>query len=65
MKVAVTGGAGFIGSHLVEKLADEGLDVVVIDNFEVGREKNCIRRENTSFVYCDISNQKRNTDKRA
>ena len=26
-------------SHLVEKLADEGIDVVVIDNFEVGREK--------------------------
>jgi len=58
MKAIVTGGAGFIGSHLVEKLATEGIDVVVVDNFEVGREKNYIKRSNTSFVHCDISNQK-------
>lgn len=58
MKAIVTGGAGFIGSHLVENLANVGVEVVVIDNFEVGREKNFIKRSNTSFVYCDISTQK-------
>ena len=58
MKAVVTGGAGFIGSHLVEILADAGVEVVVVDNFEVGREKNFIKRNNTSFVYCDISTQK-------
>lgn len=37
MKALVTGGAGFIGSHLVDRLVDEGLDVVVLDNLSGGR----------------------------
>lgn len=36
----VTGGAGFIGSHLVDRLIDLGWDVVVIDNLSTGSQKN-------------------------
>ncbi|MDG1502328.1 MAG: NAD-dependent epimerase/dehydratase family protein, partial [Ulvibacter sp.] len=32
MKILVTGGLGFIGSHVVVKLQEEGFDVVIIDN---------------------------------
>ena len=39
-KVIVTGGAGFIGSHLVELLVKKNFFVIVIDNFETGRKSN-------------------------
>jgi UDP-glucose 4-epimerase len=39
-KVVVTGGAGFIGSHLVDRLISEGFDVMVLDNLSSGSEKN-------------------------
>ena len=40
MRILVTGGAGFIGSHLCERLLDEGNDVVCLDNFFTGRKEN-------------------------
>jgi UDP-glucuronate decarboxylase len=36
----VTGGAGFVGSHFVDKLMQEGHEVIVIDNFFTGQMKN-------------------------
>jgi UDP-glucose 4-epimerase len=43
MKVLVTGGAGFIGSHLVDRLIQEGHDVVIVDNLSTGKRKNINR----------------------
>ncbi len=40
MKALVTGGAGFIGSHLAERLVQEGIEVRVLDNFSTGRREN-------------------------
>ncbi|KAK1270150.1 UDP-glucuronic acid decarboxylase 1 [Acorus gramineus] len=41
-RVVVTGGAGFVGSHLVDKLLSRGDDVIVIDNFFTGRKENLV-----------------------
>ncbi|MFZ4773837.1 MAG: UDP-glucuronic acid decarboxylase family protein [Terrimicrobiaceae bacterium] len=40
MKILVTGGAGFLGSHLCERLIDAGHDVICMDNFFTGRKTN-------------------------
>ncbi|HTN44350.1 MAG TPA: NAD-dependent epimerase/dehydratase family protein [Nitrospiria bacterium] len=54
MKVLVTGGAGFIGSHLVDRLIQEGHDVVVVDNLSTGKKKNINR--DAHFYKADILN---------
>lgn len=55
MKFAVTGGAGFIGSHLVKKLVREGHDVIVIDNLYRGKLSNLEGiLDKVNFVKLDI-----------
>ena len=43
MKILVTGGAGFLGSHLCERLLEQGNEVICLDNFFTGRKKNIIK----------------------
>jgi UDP-glucuronate decarboxylase len=40
MRILVTGGAGFLGSHLCQRLIDDGQEVVCLDNFFTGRKAN-------------------------
>jgi UDP-glucuronate decarboxylase len=40
LRILVTGGAGFLGSHLCERLANEGHDVICLDNYFTGRKRN-------------------------
>ena len=40
MKVFITGGAGFIGSHLCDALVAEGEEVTILDNLSTGSKKN-------------------------
>ena len=57
MKTLVTGGAGFIGSHLVDKLINEGNKVLVIDNLSAGRRENI--NPKAKFFKLDIRDFKR------
>src|SRR5499433_1662742 len=45
MKILITGGAGFIGSHLADRLINDGHDITVIDNLSTGRYSNVAHLE--------------------
>jgi len=57
-KVVVTGGAGFIGSHLAEELARRGYYVIILDDLSTGRMKNIenlLKKENAEFIQGSIT----------
>jgi len=59
MKVIITGGAGFIGSHLADFLIDLDYEVVVVDNLSIGRLENInhlLDRSKFTFLEADITN---------
>ncbi len=51
-KVVVTGGAGFIGSHLVDELVKQGVEVTILDNLSTGKKQNI--NPKAEFIDCDI-----------
>ena len=51
-KAIVTGGAGFIGSHLVDKLIEQGVEVTILDNLSTGKKQNI--NPKAEFIDCDI-----------
>lgn len=56
IKYIITGGAGFIGSHLVEKLIKKNKKIIVLDNLTTGRLENIKRfKKKIRFIKCDIS----------
>ena len=57
-RAVVTGGAGFLGSHLAERLLDDGYEVLCLDNFLTGRPSNVdhlLERDGFRLVRCDVS----------
>lgn len=57
MKILITGGAGFVGSAIVDKLLFRGDKVTVIDNYETGRRDNLKDHENLTIVEDTIANK--------
>uniref|UniRef100_A0A0B7A1G1 UDP-glucuronic acid decarboxylase 1 n=1 Tax=Arion vulgaris TaxID=1028688 RepID=A0A0B7A1G1_9EUPU len=58
-RILITGGAGFVGSHLVDRLMMQGHEVTVVDNFFTGRKRNVehwIGHENFELLHHDIVN---------
>lgn len=55
MKAIVTGGAGFIGSHLTSRLLTEGWEVLVVDNLSSGHERNI--PAGAAFIWMDLTSE--------
>ncbi|MDP9221024.1 MAG: SDR family oxidoreductase [Actinomycetota bacterium] len=58
MRIVVTGGAGFLGSHLCERLLDEGHEIRCLDNFLTGRPDNVehlLERDGFRLIRCDVT----------
>lgn len=57
MKVLITGGAGFIGSHFADRLLADDHEVLVIDNFNTGRRDNLSPKKKLTLIEDTISNR--------
>jgi UDP-glucose 4-epimerase len=55
MKALVTGGAGFIGSHIVDRLLQDGHEVIVLDDLSTGHRENLVENEKLEIVEGDIT----------
>ncbi len=58
MKILITGGAGFVGSHLADRLLARGDQVHVIDNFSTGRRDNLTPNKNLKITEGTIADPK-------
>jgi len=56
MKILITGGAGFIGSHIADLLIEEGHDIVILDNLSNGKEENI--NPKATFYHLNILDKK-------
>ena len=61
MRCIVTGGAGFIGTNLVNRLVGDGHEVIVFDNLSTGKQENINKK--AKFFLVDISHQSYFEDK--
>ncbi len=57
MEILITGGAGYIGSHVAYLLVDKGYKITIIDNLITGNKKLVPTKAN--FIKCDINNVKK------
>ena len=59
MRILVTGGAGFVPSHLCERLLRDGHEVVAVDNFVTGHRRNLVTLEGPrfTFVQADVTRE--------
>ena len=64
MKTLVTGGAGFIGSHLVEELIKQKYEVLIADDLSTGKRSNINPHPNIKVIHCDVSEDPKFWDKR-
>ena len=56
-KALVTGGAGFIGSHLTEKLHQNNIEVLVVDNLLTGKKENLLSLDLENTIYGDVGSE--------
>ena len=56
LRILITGGSGFIGSHLTDKLLNNGEKIYVIDNYETGRKDNLKYHDNLTIIEGSIEN---------
>ncbi|MBP6125547.1 MAG: SDR family NAD(P)-dependent oxidoreductase [Leptotrichiaceae bacterium] len=56
-KILITGGAGFIGSHIADRFDEEGYEIIIVDNLVGGKEDNIKHLKNYKFYNVDIRNR--------